>query len=155
MFFLKTLPSRQMIEGYVAKTREGDSDTIEQALSLLRNASLLIRQLNTYFRNNDFSQLRFLVLVVIDREPERNSLLASELAERLDVSRPVLSRTLKGLIADGLISAKADDRDGRAKQVSLTGSGKQKLSDLMPGYFRQICFFMNEQETEVFQQGQY
>lgn len=147
MFFLKTLPSRQMIEGYVAKTQEGDSDTIEQALSLLRNASLLIRQLNTYFRDNDFSQLRFLVLVVIDREPDRNSLSASELAERLDVSKPVLSRTLKGLIADGLISAKADDRDGRAKQVFLTGSGTAKLSSLMPGYFRHICSFMAEQVT--------
>ncbi len=135
MFFLKELPGRHMVEGYAARFDNVDPDTVLGALDLMRSASLLIRELEAYFARYDLSQLRFLTLIMIDREPERISLAASEIADRLDVSRPVITRTLKSLEQSGLIAIAGDELDGRSKQVSLTARGNAKLQDVLPGYF--------------------
>lgn len=135
MFFLKELPGRHMVEGYAARFDNVDPDTVLGALELMRSASLLIRELEAYFAGHDLSQLRFLTLILIDREPERTSLTASEIAERLDVSRPVVTRTLKSLERSGLIAIASDDEDGRSKKVSLSAAGSATLEAVLPGYF--------------------
>lgn len=135
MFFLRDLPSRLMVEGYAARHDDLDVDAIQDALVLMRRASLLVRRLEAYFAEHDLSQLRFLVLIVIDREPERDSLSVTEIAERLDVSKPVMTRTLARLVGDGLITIETDLDDARAKVVRLTEAGRTTLSDVLPGYF--------------------
>ncbi|MBO6767308.1 MAG: MarR family transcriptional regulator [Erythrobacter sp.] len=135
MFFLKELPGRQMVEGYAARFDSVDPDTVLRALELMRSASLLIRELEAYFAGHDLSQLRFLTLILIDREPERSSLTASEIADRLDVSRPVVTRTLKSLEQSDLIAIASDEHDARSKRVSLTQAGSTKLEAVLPGYF--------------------
>jgi len=109
---------------------------------MMRDASLLLRELEGYFSEYGTSQLRFLVLIVIDREPQRQSLLASEIAERIDVSRPVMTRTLKNMLEDKLITMEADSRDGRAKSVALSKTGKLFLKKILPGYYQVISSFM-------------
>ena len=104
----------------------------------MRQASLLVRNIETYFSAHDLSQLRFLILIVIDREPNRSSLYANEIALRLDVSRPVLTRTLKTLIADDLLTSSNDKTDKRAKKITLTEKGAACLSDVLPRYFNEI-----------------
>ena len=79
MFFLKELPSRQMVDGYADQFADVDVDRVLDALRLMRRASLLIRELEAYFARHDLSQLRFLMMILIDREPERNCLAASEM----------------------------------------------------------------------------
>ncbi|MGB3469273.1 MAG: MarR family transcriptional regulator [Erythrobacter sp.] len=135
MFFLKELPGRHMVEGYAARFDNVDPDTVLGALELMRSASLLIRELEAYFAGHDLSQLRFLTLILIDREPKRTSLTASEIAERLDVSRPVVTRTLKSLERSGLIAIASDEEDGRSKKVSLSAAGSATLEAVLPGYF--------------------
>ena len=124
-----------MIEGYVVDHPRADPNGVLATLSMMRCASLLVRRLEGYFGEHDLSQLRFLALIVIDREPERDSLAASEIAERLDVSRPVTTRTLQSLESAGLVRVDADERDGRSKIVALTLDGRRKLADVLPGYF--------------------
>lgn len=135
MFFLKELPSRQMVDGYADQFADVDVDRVLDALRLMRRASLLIRELEAYFARHDLSQLRFLMMIVIDREPERNYLAASEVAERLDVSRPVVTRTLQGLERAGLIAISENSEDARSRNVTLTPAGKAKLDEVLPGYF--------------------
>lgn len=142
MFFLKELPSRQILEGYRERFPEMDLGSLEEALALLRRASLLIRELDAYFAQHDLSQLRFLILVVIDREPDRDSLTASEIIDRLDVSKPVMARTLRSLSSAGFIVIERDDEDHRAKRVMLTSSGQEKINTVLPGYYRLISSFM-------------
>ncbi len=141
MFFLKELPTRQMIDGYAGQYG-ANAETIATALDMMRRASLLVRRIDAYFAAQGFSQLRFLVLIVIDREPKRTSLRASEIADRLDVSRPVITRTLQNLLKDGLIAERGTDADKRAKRISLTPSGSDRLGALLPGYFRIIDSFI-------------
>lgn len=124
-----------MIDGYAVNHSNVDSDVVLATLHMMRQASLLVRRLESYFAEHDLSQLRFLAMIVIDREPERNSLLASEIAERLDVSRPVTTRTIQSLASAGLVRVEADEEDGRSKCVALTRDGRRKLSEVLPGYF--------------------
>jgi DNA-binding MarR family transcriptional regulator len=135
MFFLKELPSRQMVDGY-ADLHGVDATIVEDALSLMRQASLLIRRLEAYFAEHDLSQLRFLILIVIDREPDRQSLTIGEITGRLDVAGPVVTRTLKMLSEDALIAIEPDTKDRRTRHVSLTSDGREKLAAVLPGYFR-------------------
>lgn len=137
MFFLKELPSRQMVEAY-ASTHGVEAQTVEDALSMMRRASILIRRLEAYFADHELSQLRFLTLIVIDREPERHMLTIGEITDRLDVAGPVVTRTLKSLADQGLVSIASDKKDRRTRHVSLTLAGRNKLSSVLPGYFRLI-----------------
>lgn len=138
MFFLKELPTKAMLDKYTEDLTSNQKESITEALSIMRQASILVRNLETYFSANDLSQLRFLILIVIDREPDRDALYAHEIASRLDVSRPVLTRTLKKLINDGLLISSDDEIDKRAKKIALTHKGLSCLSDVLPGYFNEI-----------------
>ena len=142
MFFLKELPTRQMLDSYQKRFPAMKIDRVESALMLLRQASLLIRILDAYFAKHNLSQLRFLILVVLDREIDRDGLMASEIAARLDVSRPVMARTLKTLSDDELLYFNEHDADGRAKLVRLTSKGRWTLNEALPGYYREIEQFM-------------
>ena len=135
MFFLKELPSRQMVEGYASRLEDFDADEVLRALRIMRDGSLLIRELEAYFARHELSQLRFLAMIVIDREPDRDSLTAGEIAERLDVSRPVVTRTLQGLEKAGLIAISSNSHDARARDVALTPAGHATLDEVLPGYF--------------------
>ena len=135
MFFLKELPSRQMVEGYASRLEDFDADEVLRALRIMRDGSLLIRELEAYFARHGLSQLRFLAMIVIDREPDRDSLTAGEIAERLDVSRPVVTRTLQGLEKAGLIAISSNSHDARARDVALTPAGHATLDEVLPGYF--------------------
>ena len=135
MFFLKDLPSRRMVDGYADRFPGVDVDRVLDALVLMRRASLLIRELEAYFAQRDLSQLRFLTLILIDREPERDCLAASEIAERLDVSRPVVTRTLQSLEKAGLIAITENAEDARSRNVTLSAAGKSKLDEVLPAYF--------------------
>ena len=137
MFFLKDLPTRQMVEAY-AVSHGVEPSTIQDALSMMRRASLLIRKLEAYFGDHGISQLRFLIMIVIDREPERDALTIGDISERLDVKGPVITRTIKVLVDDGLVRVERDEEDGRTRHASLTAAGKSKLAEVIPGYLQLI-----------------
>ncbi len=145
MYFLRELPTRAMIDRYVSETGAGSTDVIEKALSMMRAASELGRLLDTYFSAHNLSQLKFLIMIVIDREPGRDSLRQSEINQRLDVSKPVLHRTINALLSAGLLVRSEDAEDSRAHQLGLTDAGKSILNAILPGYFQVISDFMKEQ----------
>lgn len=142
MFFLKELPTRQMLQNYRERYPRMDTEAVGDALYLLRRGSLLMRKLDAFFASRELSQTRFLVLIVIDREPEKKGLLASEIADRLDVSRPVVTDTVKALAKAGLLDHAPVREDRRAKRISLTTSGQAVLAETLPGYFALIADFM-------------
>jgi DNA-binding MarR family transcriptional regulator len=147
MFFLKELPTRQMLDSYQRRFPDMKIDMVETALLLLRQASLLLRELDAYFAKHNLSQLRFFVLIVLDRELENSGLMPSEMAARIDVSRPVMTRTLQTLSDDGLLDFGEHGEDGRAKLIRLTAKGKRILHKVLPGYYRVIEDFMVASQT--------
>ncbi len=149
MFFLKELPSQEMVCGYVDQIEGVEPSSVTNALLMMRQASVLVRRLETYFSTYQLSQLRFLVLMVIDREIERRSLSAVDIIERLDVSKPVMTRALQRLIKDGLVVSSLDKDDGRAKQISLTQDGRDLLAEMLPGYFHEISEYMSQLDSHA------
>lgn len=146
MFFLKELPTREILERYHERFPNMKVDMVENALLLMRQASLLLRKLDEYFSGHDFSQLRFFIAIIIDREPEKK-LTASDILKKIDVSKPVMTRTLKALEAAGMIEFLEHDSDRRAKIVTLTRKGKDKLQSILPGYYATIEEFMADLEA--------
>lgn len=142
MFFLKELPDRTTLERYRDRFPMMNVDNVDAALRMLRRASLLMRELDGYFARNGLSTLRYLILIVLDRESDGNSLKISALAERLDVSRPVMTRAIRALSAAALIRVDADAGDSRIKRIHLTETGRQTLADILPDYYRLIDRFM-------------
>ena len=60
----------------------------------------------------------------------------TELAERLCVSRPVVSRMLHALVTLGLVCSHTDERDSRARIPRLTQSGFERLARCFPNRTR-------------------
>ena len=113
-----------------------EPEQIVGVLADLRRASLTIRRLEAYFRENDFSLLRFLILIIIDREPEKEALQFSEIVEKVDVSKPVVTRTIKSLLEDDLLMLRCEGSDKRMKMYALSKEGRSRLESLFPGYFK-------------------
>ncbi len=130
-----------MVENYQQDYKQINVNTVEKNLSTLRNASILLRELEEYFASFGLSQLKFLVLIVIDRDLDKNSLTSAEISERIDVSKSVLSRSINKLIDDNLLKSQSDGQDGRTKQLSLTKKGHKTLQSLLPDYFTLISKF--------------
>lgn len=136
MFFLKDLPTPDMTSQYARYYAPLEPEQIVDVLTELRRASLLIRDIEAYFRERDFSLLRFLILIIIDRQSDRDYLQFSEIVEKVDVSKPVVTRTIKCMVEAGLLSMHGDEADKRIKNYSLTDAGKACIQDLFPGYFK-------------------
>ncbi|MFP4390399.1 MAG: MarR family winged helix-turn-helix transcriptional regulator [Desulfococcaceae bacterium] len=138
MFFLKTLPTREILESYANRFPMMDVEVVAEALSMLRSASLLLRKLESYFGDHGLSQTRFLILILIDREPGKAGLTATELVHQLDISKPVVSNTIKAMVGEGLLTPLPHPSDARSRLFQLTEAGKRRLDALMPGYYELI-----------------
>ncbi len=116
MFFLKELPSEKIMQRYARRFPEMNIDKTREALHMMRNASLLMRDLENYFRKYHFSMTRFLILIVLDREPELETFTISDLVSRLDISKPVITTTAKRLEQDKMIQFDKNESDARYKK---------------------------------------
>lgn len=138
MFFLKALPTRAILDRYAERYPEMNVGNMEEALALLRKASRLMRELEAYFALHDLSQTRFLILILLDREPDQDTFVINDLVERLDVSKPVITKAVQSLEKEGFLSLEASATDRRAKLIALRDSGRKKLDSVMPGYYQII-----------------
>jgi DNA-binding MarR family transcriptional regulator len=71
---------------------------------------------------------QYAILAEIARRPKRDRPTLSELAQALVMDRAALSHTLKPLERDGLIRLESDQRDRRARLISLTALGRERAS---------------------------
>ena len=73
-----------------------------------------------------FSQVR--ILGVLGRDVERASV--KELADRLALSLPAVSRSVEGLVQRGYVTRAEDSDDRRMKRIAATGDGRALLARL-------------------------
>ena len=69
----------------------------------------------------------------LEREPHTQPLMASELADAFNVSRPNITNILNTLLRKDLILQLEDHVDRRKKRLALTDAGKDLLARLEPG----------------------
>jgi len=135
VFFLKDLPTQNMVDTYAVSIPELSPDKAQSALKMLRSASILMRKIERYFASNGVSQTQFLILIILHRDPEKTLYLASEIAQKLDISKPVLSKALKTLMAQKLVREVAKSQDARTKPLQISSKGEALLLQLLPEYF--------------------
>lgn len=135
MFFPEELPSKAMIRGHAENNAPEQVKAIDQALKTIRWANLLIRDIEAYCAKHSLTQLQFLILIVIDREPARQWLYHREICARIDVSKPVMTRATRTLEERGLLRIEMDPSDGRARRMALSLSAWHILEATLPGYF--------------------
>ena len=138
MFFLRDLPTRDMVAATTRALPGLDPDAILARLEELRRASLRLRRIEAFLAGHGLSQTQFLVIMVIVREPDRTELTPGEIAARLDVSRPVLSKALATMERGGLIARGVDKDDARRAGIAPTETGRARFDALLPAYFEAL-----------------
>lgn len=68
----------------------------------------------------------------LNRNQHEKAMMASELAESLNVSRPNITNLINALLTKGLISQVEDNLDRRRKRLILTKKGQSILDKIEP-----------------------
>lgn len=138
MFFLDELPTQDMLDKYHDRYPEMQPTKLYNVLFFLRKASYVIRDLDSFFGEHGLSQTRFYILILLDREPVKDSITSIELSRKLNISKAVTSRTVNSLRECGYIIEKPHPLDTRSKILSLTDDGETKLHSVLPHYYALI-----------------
>lgn len=114
----------------------------------------LFRKLNISSILPEVSQGEFCVLKTIWTCNEGNSpenMKVSELAEKLELAPPSVSRTLNGLENRGLVKKIPDSGDRRNTHVELTREGMElvkQADDIIQEFVESVASQMGEEELE-------
>lgn len=145
---LREIPKDECFRALAREYREVEASAIETHLTLLRVAGDVLNAFEMHFARHHISQGRFGVLVILKISPARQ-LHASELAEKIGVSRATMTGLLDGLERDGLIARLDEETDRRKTTIKLTLSGQRYLERILPDHFRRVARLMADiGETE-------
>ena len=137
MFLLQELPNRKTLLRFSKKYPEMDLLSMEACLPLLKLASQIMKHLEAHFADSQLSLARFIALIVIERE-DADSLTASDISQKMGISKKNVSRLLDQLENGGLIKRQEHASDGRAHIVKLSKKGSSTLAKILPGYYEII-----------------
>lgn len=87
-------------------------------------------------------------LPYFEKKEHKKPLLASELAEALNVTRPNITNMLNSLIEKGLVEQVDDEDDKRRKRLSLSPQGLDLLQSLQPHRERLNAALFEDLTTE-------
>lgn len=96
---------------------------------LSRSARLMQQRLEAALSTQGQTRLTWCVLSSIGLE---RICTPSGIADNLGVTRPMLSRLIKSMSDDGLITVTLDPDDGRNRQLHLTDKGHKTLAACQP-----------------------
>ncbi|WP_022667857.1 MarR family winged helix-turn-helix transcriptional regulator [Desulfospira joergensenii] len=151
MFYLLDQPTQKEFQDLAQRYREMDPSSVKATVTLLRVGSDLLTGFETLLRRYGLSQGRFLILIVMNREPDKLT-RPSILAEQIGVTRATMTGLIEGLARDGLVQRIPHGNDRRKMNLKLTPGGKDVLETLLPDYWSRIHHLMdgltgNEQMT--------
>lgn len=113
------------------QTRSGGDNWLEGFVpyQIYRITNSLNRRLRKRLRRQPMSVSRWRVLGVLRAH---GTLTINAIAELAAMEQPTVSRTVTGLVRDGLVSRRAAQEDSRYIQVSLTRAGQRAFEAVYP-----------------------
>lgn len=96
---------------------------------LSRLSKLMQTRLETLLRPYELTRLEWCVLSGVAIEGHDSP---SDLANHVGITRPAVSRLLKGLIARNLIERALTETDGRSRKITVTSQGEKTLNQCLP-----------------------
>lgn len=143
MLLLRDLPRFDTLQRFAERYPDMDIESVSAFLTLLRVASDLIGSLDQYLERYGLLQGRWMVLVLLMREPNLTT-NPSILASKAGVTRATMTGLLENLERDGLIERRTDHDDRRRARVCLTAAGVAKLDELMPDYYARVARLLSD-----------
>ena len=122
---------------------------IPEILKALKDISL-----NCIFKDITFSEYTILeITAALKQKSENNTVYVSEIVDRLSISTPAVSKTLRSLELKGLIMRETDPDNRRKTFVHLTPKGlevKNESDKAFYGFFNDICEKVGKNDIEMF-----
>ncbi len=131
-------------------------------LRLIALGERLKRRRDIISQSLGISTQQWLILLHLAQDPnipffekkrQRKPLLASEIADSLEVSRPNITNMLNTLLEKKLIKQVADGNDRRRKRLELSEKGWELVRSLQPSrqFFNEMLFadFTHEQKEQL------
>lgn len=137
MLALRDLPQREHLLNLQREFPQLDVSRMEAYLALLKKATDMVKQIDGYLLEHDLQQNRFMLLVVLYRDPGK-TLAATELAASIGVKPPTLTGLLEGLVKKKWVRRQRDPGDRRTIRVAITEAGQAYLRSVLPGYYELI-----------------
>jgi DNA-binding MarR family transcriptional regulator len=153
MFYLMDIPAKETFQELAGRYTDMDPPAVKTTVKLLRVGSDLLTGFEKMLGRYGLSQGRFLILVVMNRDPDR-AVTPSELAEKIGVTRATMTGLIDGLEKDGLIARRPHARDRRKTFLKLEEKARQLLESILPDYWRRIAGLMkalnNKEKKQLF-----
>jgi DNA-binding MarR family transcriptional regulator len=141
MLLLKEVPQYECLLECSKRHPELDPSAMEAFLHLLRTSTDVFGAFRGLLARHEISKGRFVVLILLNREPEKRVKLA-DLADRADVTRATMTGLVDTLERDGFVRREEAPGDRRVVFVRLTTNGHTFLDGVLPDYFRRIAVLM-------------
>jgi DNA-binding MarR family transcriptional regulator len=132
---MNPIPRFEVLEAKARRYPDMDPVACEAYLMLRQVGHCVRSALEERIAQAGISHGRFMLLVVLDRDPEQ-PMAASELAEQAGVTKQTITSLLDGLEKDGLVCRQPHPQDRRSVVVQLLDPGKQLLKQVLPGMYR-------------------
>ncbi|EHS55874.1 MarR family transcriptional regulator [Paenibacillus kribbensis] len=133
-FDLRDLPIRDTLQEFSMRIPEIDVSAAEAMLFFMRVSSSVFKVSSEGFEKFGISHGKFSILILLYRNIQ-TGLLATELAEKVGVTKPTVTRLLDRLERDGLIMRFVHPSDRRMSIVKLTEQGTELMERLLPLHF--------------------
>lgn len=143
MLLLKEVPQYECLLERSKRYPELDPSAMEAFLHLLRTSTEVIDALGDLLAGYQISQGRFVVLILLNRDPAK-PVNPADLAERANVTRATMTGLIDTLERDGFVKREHVPDDRRMMLVRLTASGRRFLDRILPDYFRRITALMGQ-----------
>jgi DNA-binding MarR family transcriptional regulator len=134
-------PSYDALKKLADRFPQIDPSAVLTLLQLIHLSQNLLAAGDAHFSEFGISQGRFLVLMLLLKEPE-HTLSPSALAEKAEVSRATITGLLDSLERDNFIERRQDPTDRRSLVVHLTPTGQAFMDGMLPTHFIRIAKVM-------------
>jgi DNA-binding MarR family transcriptional regulator len=138
----KDIPKHEALKAHAARYPDLDVSAVEACIALVRVAGEMITAFGEHFARHGTSQGRFIILVLLNRDPDR-SLSPSALADMSSVTRATITGLLDGLESEGLVKRVPTAADRRSHSICLTAKGKRFMNKMLPDHFRRMAGLMS------------
>jgi DNA-binding MarR family transcriptional regulator len=154
LLLLKDLPRYECLREGAKEFPDLDPSACEAFLHLLRTSDEVFGVSEAYLTENNISQGRFSVLMLLWNPGRRDAAAAAaspcspgprtpaELADAAGVTRATMTGLIDTLERDGLVRREPDPDDRRMMSVRLTSKAQTFLKQMLPGHFQTMARLM-------------
>jgi DNA-binding MarR family transcriptional regulator len=139
---IRELPRVETLEAEAKRLTSLDPAAVYAFLSVLVTSAEIERRMETHFARYGLSQARFMVLILLKRQPEQTATPA-HLADLAAVTRATVTGLVDGLAQEGLVERAHRTDDRRSVSVRLTKKGLALLERILPDHYARLGAVMS------------